>query len=54
VVRTGHLGPDAWRGRLAADRFHPNDAGYALIADAFAPVVTAALAELETLPDGAS
>jgi lysophospholipase L1-like esterase len=25
-----------WRGRLAADRFHPNDEGYAGIADVFA------------------
>ncbi len=26
-------GPRSWRGRLAADRFHPNDAGYAAMAD---------------------
>lgn len=37
-------GPTSWRGRLAADKFHPNDAGYAAIADVFAPVVREALA----------
>jgi lysophospholipase L1-like esterase len=47
VVRTGHLDPSVWRGRLAADNFHPNDAGYTLIADAFTPVLTAALADRE-------
>lgn len=26
-------GPRSWRGRLAADKFHPNDAGYAAMAD---------------------
>lgn len=36
-------GPESWRGRLAPDRFHPNDAGYAALADAFEPVVRAAL-----------
>ena len=35
-------GPDSWRGKLAADWFHPNDAGYAALADAFEPVVLAA------------
>jgi len=31
---------DTWRGRQAADRFHPNDDGYAVWAEAFlAPVV---------------
>ncbi len=39
--------PTVWRGRLAADRFHPNDAGYALIADVFADAVGAALAALD-------
>ncbi len=29
-------GPRSWRGRLAADRFHPNDKGYAAMADVFA------------------
>jgi lysophospholipase L1-like esterase len=37
-------GPTSWRGRLAADRFHPNDAGYAAIADAVEPAVREALA----------
>jgi lysophospholipase L1-like esterase len=37
-------GPSSWRGRLAADFFHPNDAGYAALADAFEPVVREALA----------
>jgi lysophospholipase L1-like esterase len=39
--------PTIWRGRLAADRFHPNDAGYALIADVFADAVDAALGALK-------
>ncbi len=38
--------PTIWRGRLAADRFHPNDAGYELIADVFLDAVTAALSAL--------
>ncbi|QIK66471.1 SGNH/GDSL hydrolase family protein [Nocardioides sp. HDW12B] len=38
-------GPTSWRGRVAEDRFHPNDAGYAAIADAFEPVVRAAVAD---------
>ncbi|WP_148613548.1 SGNH/GDSL hydrolase family protein [Nocardioides rubriscoriae] len=37
-------GPDSWKGRLAADWFHPNDAGYAAIADAVEPTVRAVLA----------
>jgi lysophospholipase L1-like esterase len=36
-----------WRGRLAADRFHPNDAGYTIIADLFIDAVRAALDALE-------
>lgn len=28
-------GPRSWRGKLAADRFHPNDAGYAAMARVF-------------------
>jgi lysophospholipase L1-like esterase len=36
-------GPSSWRGRLAADKFHPNDAGYAEIARAFLPHVRTAL-----------
>lgn len=37
------VGPTSWRGRLAADHFHPNDAGYAAIADAVEPALRAAL-----------
>lgn len=37
-------GPRSWRGRLASDFFHPNDAGYAEIARAFLPAVRRALA----------
>lgn len=29
----------SWRGRLAADHFHPNDRGYAAIVDAFAAAI---------------
>ncbi|QKE84733.1 SGNH/GDSL hydrolase family protein [Arthrobacter sp. NEB 688] len=36
-------GPSSWRGRLAADLFHPNDAGYAELARAFVPHLRAAL-----------
>lgn len=36
-------GPTSWRGRLAADFFHPNDAGYAAIATAFEPTVRSEL-----------
>lgn len=32
-------GPSTWQGKLASDRFHPNDEGYAAIADAFEPIV---------------
>ncbi len=47
AAEAGHLqlvdmrasGPSTWRGRVAEDRFHPNDAGYAAIADAFEPAV---------------
>jgi lysophospholipase L1-like esterase len=38
-------GPRSWRGKLAADRFHPNDAGYAGMADAFEPVLLETLRE---------
>lgn len=37
-------GPDSWKGMLAADFFHPNDRGYAALADAFEPVVRRVLA----------
>lgn len=43
VVDLRASGPTSWRGKLAADRFHPNDSGHATIAAAFAPVVRAAL-----------
>lgn len=36
-------GPTSWRGRLAADFFHPNDAGYAAIATAFEPSLRKAI-----------
>ncbi|MGB3764381.1 MAG: SGNH/GDSL hydrolase family protein, partial [Ornithinimicrobium sp.] len=36
-------GPSSWRGRLASDSFHPNDAGYAALADAFAPTLDGVL-----------
>ncbi|MBO1765431.1 SGNH/GDSL hydrolase family protein [Allobranchiibius sp. GilTou38] len=42
-------GPSSWRGRLAADYFHPNDAGYAAIAAAFEPTVRQVL---DRLTDG--
>lgn len=36
--------PIAWRGKLAPDFFHPNDAGYAAMADVIEPAVREALA----------
>lgn len=47
AARRGHLrvvdlrtdGPASWRGKLADDFFHPNEAGYAALTDAFEPVV---------------
>jgi lysophospholipase L1-like esterase len=44
VVDLRTAGPASWRGKLASDRFHPNDDGFRAIADAFEPVVRAALA----------
>lgn len=38
------LEPQTWRGRLATDAFHPNDQGYAAIADAFEPTLRRLLA----------
>ncbi|MBR7742340.1 SGNH/GDSL hydrolase family protein [Phycicoccus sp. BSK3Z-2] len=38
-------GPTSWRGRLATDFFHPNDAGYVEIARAFLPTLRRALAQ---------
>ncbi|CAN5565271.1 hypothetical protein BH11ACT8_BH11ACT8_23600 [soil metagenome] len=43
VVDMRTAGPSSWRGKLAGDWFHPNDDGYAAIADAFEPVVRQAL-----------
>lgn len=37
-------GPSSWRGLLAADRFHPNDDGYAAIAAGFETAVRCRLA----------
>lgn len=45
IVDMRTAGPASWRGKVAADYFHPNEAGYAAIADAFEPVVRQALAE---------
>ncbi|MCW2497603.1 SGNH/GDSL hydrolase family protein [Jatrophihabitans sp.] len=39
-------GPASWRGRLAADHFHPNELGYAGIAEAFSAPVRRALASI--------
>jgi lysophospholipase L1-like esterase len=36
-------GPASWRGKLAADHFHPNDAGYATIAAGFVAPLQEAL-----------
>ena len=36
--------PISWRGKLAPDFFHPNDAGYAAMADVLEPAVREALA----------
>ena len=38
-------GPTSWRGRLAGDFFHPNDAGYAAITTALEPTHRTALAQ---------
>ena len=43
VVDLRRHGPPTWRGKLASDRFHPNDEGYRAIADAFEPAVLRAL-----------
>lgn len=36
-------GPSSWRGLLAPDLFHPNDAGYSAIATAFEPAIRVCL-----------
>jgi len=46
IVDLRATGPSSWRGRLAADHFHPNELGYAGIADAFEAPVRRALASL--------
>ncbi len=43
VVDMRRDGPESWRGKVAADFFHPNDAGYEAITDAVDPVVRRAL-----------
>lgn len=43
LVDLRETGPTSWRGRLAPDFFHPNDLGYAAMADALEPGVRAAL-----------
>ncbi len=45
VVDMVTAGPRTWIGKVAADRFHPNDKGYAALADAFEPVVVRAYDE---------
>ncbi|GAA4692474.1 SGNH/GDSL hydrolase family protein [Nocardioides nanhaiensis] len=53
AARHGHVrlvdlrtsGPTSWKGMLAPDFFHPNDRGYAAMAEAFEPVLLAALQE---------
>jgi len=43
VVDTRALGEGTWRGRLAADHFHPNDHGYTAIARMFEPAMIDAI-----------
>jgi lysophospholipase L1-like esterase len=45
VVDMATAGPRSWVGKVAADRFHPNDKGYAALADAFEPAVVRAYDE---------
>ena len=45
VVETSVLGAGSRRGRLAADHFHPNDHGHAVIAQTFEPTVIDAAIE---------
>ncbi|MFY0406737.1 SGNH/GDSL hydrolase family protein [Solicola sp. PLA-1-18] len=45
MVDLRETGPSSWRGRLAGDFFHPNDAGYAAIADAVEPALREAVAD---------
>jgi lysophospholipase L1-like esterase len=39
AVDMRRAGPSSWRGKLAEDHFHPNNAGYAGIAAGFGPVI---------------
>ncbi len=39
VAELGQVTPRSWRGKLAADHFHPNELGYAELAEAFARAV---------------
>ncbi|MBV9593096.1 MAG: SGNH/GDSL hydrolase family protein [Actinobacteria bacterium] len=48
VVDMRRAGPSSWRGKLAADHFHPNDRGYRAIADAFTPQLVRALGSADT------
>ena len=50
VVDMVTAGPRTWVGKVAADRFHPNDKGYAALADAFEPVVVEAYDQTGTRP----
>lgn len=45
LVDMRRSGPASWRGRLAADHFHPNELGYAGIAEAFYEPVLQAVAD---------
>lgn len=45
VIDLRTSGPDSWKGKVAADMFHPNDVGYEALADAIEPVVRRALRE---------
>ncbi len=46
-------GPTSWRGRLASDRFHPNDLGYAGMAQVFAQALQRAGLPAPTTPASA-
>ncbi len=50
VVDMITAGPRTWVGKVAADRFHPNDKGYAALADAFEPVVAEAYDHTQETP----
>jgi lysophospholipase L1-like esterase len=50
VVDLRDSGPTSWRGKLAADHFHPNDLGYTGLAEAFHQPVLAALTNRPKAP----